>query len=191
MSAPVCITTITPPELKTVKGEQIVKFVLACERYKRQGNDVNRTLTSDRQITPAGYKSCVSAELLLSLTTLRTFPERTDVSQVTDADVGTWITSRSRCASGDTPGHVKSAIGRVRFKPDRDDPQGAALSFFMDIMTELRRSRVAHVIEESSKTLIALLIPKLEPPVLREAISSAHDYWPKDKRHDFHHFMGE
>lgn len=92
-------------------------------------------------------------------------------------------------SSDDMASHVKDALARVSFKTDRADPQGAALQFFTDVMTELRRNRVSHDVTDASKALISQLMPKLEPAVVRETIKSAHEHWSTEVKHDFHHFM--
>jgi len=120
---------------------------------------------------------------------LGTFRDRTQVAEVTDDEVKSWIKYRSRCSTDDMAGHVKDAIKRVKFKPDRSDPQGASLQFFADVMTELRRNRVDHVIQDASKALISQLMTKLEPSIVRETVAAAHDYWPKEKKYDFCHFI--
>lgn len=150
---------------------------------------MNRNSNTARKIVPAGYKACISAELLFSLTTLRRFVGCTDVQYVADGHVKTWIKSRSRCTVDETPTHVKNAISRVKFKMNRDVPEGATLQFFTDVMTELRRSRVQHVITESRKVLIGLPIPNLKPLIVRETIMNAYEYWAEEKKYDFYHFM--
>lgn len=126
---------------------------------------------------------------MTSLTALGTFNERATVSDVTDTDVSDWIKSRSRCSVDDMAAHVKDAVARVKFKPDRSDPQGSSLQFFADIMTELRRNRAEHVTKDSSKALISQLMSKLEPSIVREIVTSAQQYWPHDKKYDFLYFM--
>lgn len=164
-----------------------MKFQLSYERYLRQIDQINENSRASRHIVPTGYKACVSPELLLSLITMRAFPSCATTEQVTDEHVKEWLQVRSRCAVNDTKGHVKEALARVHFKNDRSDPDGAAMQFFADVLMELRRNRVSHVIEEASKTLIQDLTKKLEPVALRESISSAYEYWPEDTKNNFHH----
>lgn len=78
---------------------------------------------------------------------------------------------------------------RVNFKADRSDPHGAALQFFTDVITELRHSRVQNAIEDAAKAVITMLIPKLEPYVLRETIQTSHVFWPQEDKSDVHKFM--
>ena len=35
------------------------------------------------------------------------------------------------------------------------------------------------------------LLPKLEPAVVIDTVSSAMEYWPKENKWDFHHFMSK
>lgn len=183
------VSTIKPPELNRVKGDEIISFELSYERYVRQMSEVNLNRTYSQQIKPCGIKACVSAELLLSLTMLGTFPDRDTVSQVTDQDVLNWVKSRSRCSTDEMSHHVKDAIDRVKFKADRSDPQGSALQFFTDIMTEFRRNRVEHVIDEAPKAVVTQLMAKIEPQIVRDAVRSEHEYWPADRKYDFQYFM--
>ena len=41
---------------------------------------------------------------------------------------------------------------------------------------------------DAPRALIWQLIPKLGPPMLLETIQTAFEYWPKEKKYDFHHF---
>ena len=129
MSGAVGVSTIIPPELNSMRGENIVKFDLAYQRDLQQLRTINLNRTASQNTTPCGIKACVSAELLLSLTILRTFPGCSTVSEVTDKHVQEWIESRSRCSAQDMARHVSNAIRRIRFKPDRLDPHGAACQF--------------------------------------------------------------
>ena len=87
--------------------------------------------------------------------------------------------------------HVSDTISKIKFKPDRLNLQGAACKFFADLTTELRLNRVDHAIENASKAVIVQLLPKLEPAVVRDTVSSAMEYCPKEKKWDFHHFMSK
>lgn len=187
--AAVGVSTITTPERKSVRGEDIVQFDLAYERYVRQIAEINIIRTASQCITEASMKACVSAELLISLTMLRTFPGCLEVSDVSDEDVKTSIKERSRCSVDDMASHVKDAVARVTFRPDKSDRKRATLEFFTDVLMKLRRNRVSNAITDASRALITLLMPKLEPTVLRESIQCSHDYWPKKVKYNFHHFM--
>ena len=87
--------------------------------------------------------------------------------------------------------HVSDAISKIKFKPDRLDPQGTAWQFFGDVTTEFRLNRIDNAIENASKAVIVQLLPKLKPVVVRDTVSSAMKYWTKEKKWDFHHFMGK
>lgn len=161
-------------ELKSVRRDASVRFELAYEQYLRQIIEDNRGRTATQRNSPAGAKACVAPDLLRSLTMLKTFANIDDISQVTDDMVLQWIRLRTGCSSDDMhfmPRKVKEALLRVKFKPDRSDPQGVALQFFLQMW--LRRSRLQNAIEDAAKAVITLLIPKLEPSVLRETIQNA------------------
>lgn len=113
------------------------------------------------------------------------------MEKVTDQVVQHWIESRSRRSNTDTPSHVNDAISRVRFVIDHDDPESAILTFFMDIITELRRSRVQHVINELTKMLVERIILKLEPSPLRSSVQASFQFWPEEKKNDFRSFQKE
>lgn len=140
------VSTITAPELKTVQGDAVIKFKIGYERYLRQIQDINRSKSASQKIKPADVKACIGPELLLSLITLNTFPDCTTPDDVNTTHVEDWLKTRERCSTDDMPAHVKDALSRVKFKPDRSGPAGATLQFFTDTMTELRRNRVGHAI---------------------------------------------
>ena len=113
------------------------------------------------------------------------FTGRAKLEEVTDEDVKEWINSRGRCTSADTPTQVKDALNKVRFRPDARDPEGAVLTFFTDVVTELRRNRASHVISDNSKVLMGQLIPKLEPTSVRETVQNAYEYWSREEKSNF------
>lgn len=108
-------------------------------------------------------KARISDELLLSLTELTTFPDCDTVSQVSEDNVKTWIEFRAKCSTGSMASQLKNAIGKLRFKTNRSDPQGACMQFFADVMTELRRNRVSRILSDAPKALILQLLPKIGP----------------------------
>jgi len=113
MSTAVGLQTITAPELKSPRGEDIVKFSVAYERYTRSIAHVNSSQPAERKINPVGYKACISAELLQSLVDLCTFGDKTDVEKVTDEDISNWIATRSRCSNENVASLVKDSRSRV------------------------------------------------------------------------------
>ena len=182
------IPTITPPNPTAFRGEDVIKFKEEYEQYQRSAGEANRNRSNAQKFPSCGIKACISAELLVSLTELQTFLSCDTVTQDSDDHVKTWIESKARCSSDDMAMHVKHAIGSLRFKADRSDPHGECMQFFADGMAGLRRNRVSHVVSEAPKALICQLIPKLEPPMLRETIQTTFEYWPKDKKDNFHRF---
>lgn len=77
-------------------------------------------------------------------------------------------------------GHVKVPLDVVEYKFGRADPEGAVSQFFTDVMTEIRRNRVAHALSDSYKVLISHLIPMLQTAIVRDTIDREYAYWPKD-----------
>lgn len=182
------ISTLNPPTLKSVRGDAIVKFNVEYERYTRQVEEVNAGLQEAQRVKPVGYKACVSGELLLSLVDLQTFKDISKADDVKDEHIKTWLKSRTTCSVADMPGQVKDALSRVKFKVDRQDPEGAAYAFFVDVLGELRRNRVSKVLTDSPKVIIQHLLEKLEPVQTRDAVKTAYEYWTKSEKEDFQHF---
>lgn len=110
---------------------------------------------------------------MVSMEMMRLFEEGETVKDVTDKHNKNKVKSRSRCSVNDIPGHVKSAINKVKFKPSRTESGGFVLNFFAEIMIELRRNRVGHVISEAAKAVITQILPKIEPRQLKEEMKSA------------------
>lgn len=170
MPGTVGVSTDTPPELNSARGEKIIRFDLTYQRYLQQLRTINLNRTASRKIKPCGINSCVSAELLLSLTIPKTFPGFSTVREVTDKQVQEWIESRTRCSAQYMATHVSNAIRRIRIRPDRLDPHGAACQVFTDVITTLCLKRVEHAITEASKAVMSQLNPKFESKFVRETI---------------------
>lgn len=182
------ISTINHPTLKSIRGDSIVKFNAEYERYLRQIEQLNTGLDEDKKVKAVGYKACLTGELLLALIDLSVFKDITEAEKVTDTHIATWLSARTKCAVADIPGQVKDALSRVRYRNDRKDPEGAAFSFFVDVLTELRRNRVSDVLKNSPKVIIENLIPKLEPQAMRDAVYNSYEYWKKDEQENFKYF---
>ncbi len=188
MSA-VGITSINFPTLKSVKGDDVIKFGVKYEKFNRKVLYFNRGRPVAQQTTTTGIKRCISAELLISLVLIDTFLDFSSVDQVTEEHVQLWISERSKCFTDDMALHVTNAINKVKFRPDRSDPHGATLQLFADIARKFRRNRVEHAIKEAPKALISQIVDKLELSVVRETIRSAMHYWPREKKYHFNYFM--
>ena len=160
---------------------------MAYDRYVRQVVELNRS--SRIPARAAVYKACFSAELLASMVVMRLFEGAETVDDVMDDHVKSWVKCRSRCSVDATRGHVKGAINKAKFKLSKTDPEGSVLNVLAEMMTGLRRYRLAHVISDATKDVIMQILPKLEPRQLREEMQAVYDYWPKDKKSDFYHFM--
>ena len=182
MSSALAISTLKPPELRSVKSDAVVKFNIAYEHYSRQLDHINSGLTSDHKTTKVRYKSCMSPELLMSLTEMREFESVTDIKDVTDTMVEKWVKSASRCSVEEQPEQVHDALSRVKFSNDPADPKGSCLEFFTGVATELRRNRAQEVITDNPKILIGLLIKKFEPAVLRTRMFRNFKYLSDDKK---------
>lgn len=183
------IATINPPILKSPKGDAVVRFKVEYERYLRQVEHLNAGVVNEaNKVKAVGYRSCISGELLEALTELEIFDGACLVSDVTDDMVKIWVESRGTCATNDTPAQVKNALGKVKFRADSKDPEGAVLAFFIDTATELRRNRASQIVKDNPKTLISLLIPKLEPVLVRETIADAYEFWSKEQKSNYKFF---
>lgn len=83
MSTAVGFQIIRPIELKTPKGEVIVKFSVAYEIYRGNLAHVNSCQLEGKKIDLVGYMSCVGAELLQHPVDLGTFAGNSDVAPLT------------------------------------------------------------------------------------------------------------
>ena len=182
------VSTINPPTLKSVRGDYIVKFNVEYERYRRQVSEVNAGLQEPQRVKPVGYKACITGELLLSLVELNVFNGISNVSDLTDENVKAWLDSRTTCNAADIPGQVRDALSRVRYVVDQKDPEGAAYSFFIDVISELRRNRVSNVLSDSPQVIIQNLLGKIEPQQTRETVQSEYEFWTKEEKEDFSRF---
>lgn len=67
--------------------------------------------------------------------------------------------------------HVDSALEKARFRTKNKDPRGAVMLFFTEVLTELLRARVYHILLEIQKKLIVSIMEKLESKQLREGVN--------------------
>lgn len=90
----------------------------------------------------------------MALTDLNTFEGIRDVSKVTDEQVKQWVNNRCEFAGYDIPSRVKDVLSKVRFHVDNKDPEGSAITFFVDFITSLRRSTVMKILNPFPKIFI-------------------------------------
>ena len=95
------------------------------------------------------------------------------VEDVSEETITTLLDELGRCSSENIPDQLRDALSRVKKEVGQADPKGASRAFVADMNIELRRNRVEHIKSESPKQLIQLLIPKLEPAVLRRRMKDA------------------
>lgn len=60
------------------------------------------------------------------------------------------------------------------------------LTFFADVATEIPRSWVKHIKDDSPKVLIWLLIPNLEPDIIRDVMKEKLEFWTIEKEEELH-----
>lgn len=83
------ISTSMPPNLTSVRGEDVIKFKEKYEQYLRNVGKANRNGSNARKFPPCGIKFCL--QLLVSLTELQTFSSSDTVTQVSDDHIKTCI----------------------------------------------------------------------------------------------------
>ena len=185
------INTISAPELRSPKGEAIVKFRLSYDKYMRQVDVVNAGLLGNRRVQAIEMKACIASELLESLVLFNTFEGRETVEQVTEDDMRQWIDARSRCSAATRAKQVKDALIRVKFIPDAGDPDGASLKFFTDVVTEIRRNRSVEIMQSAPKAFVEQLIRKLEPAQVRETVEASYEFWTDEEKGSINFFREE
>lgn len=177
MSALGMVSTIKHPKLTAVLSDAIIQFGLNYDQYLNKIEQINQNRTPSTRIRPTGRKACISPELLQSLFEMDSFEGCDSVEEVTNNHVLTWINSRRYCAEEDIAGRVDEALSEVEFKPSRFDPAGASIMFFSYLRTELRKHGAENAVTQSSKALINLLVPNLQPSVVRDTIKKEQPYW--------------
>ena len=187
MSALGLVSTLRHPELSSVLSEDIIQFEFAYERYLTQIEEVNHNRTPSNRIKPTSRKSCIAPELLSA----HSFAGVEDLESLDNNHIMAWMNSRKHCSAEDLAIRVEAALNGINFKSSRTDPVGAAIMFFSKVYTELRRNGAESAITNASKPLITLLIPKLQPQVVRDTIKTEHPYWPSEKRYDLKYFQSK
>ena len=177
-----------PPSLRSAKGAYIVRFKTAYEHYVRKVAVLNAGNPPEKAVKEVSRKSCIDPDLIMSLTENDEFAPAEKVEDVTEDRITIWLDELGRCSSENVPDQLRDALSRVKFEVDQADPKGAARAFFSDLNTELRRNRVDHIKSESPKQLIQLLIPKLEPAVLRGRLKDAFEFWSEEQKNNLKHF---
>jgi len=149
------VSTITPPTLKSIRGDPIVKFNTEYERYLRQIEELNASLVVGKKVKPVGLKACITGELLLALIDLNAFKDISSPLQVKDAHIKEWLSARTKCAVADIPGQVKEALSRVKYRTDRKDPEVRdAVQSSYDYWTKDEQESFAHFHEFVIKTAV-------------------------------------
>lgn len=184
MSALGLVSTIRHPELHTALSEDIARFSLEYERYLNEVADVNRNRTPENRIRPTGRKACICPDLLVSLVSMKVFAGCDTVEDVTNTQVHQWMISRTDRGEQVLSARVEAAVNETQFKPLLKDPEGATLMFFSQLHSSLRKFGASSAIQSSPKALINLVIPKLQPTIVRDTVAKEHDYWPENKKYD-------
>jgi hypothetical protein len=65
-------------------------------------------------------------------------------------------------------GEDRQYLGAVKWTPQHDDPHGLALDFFVQVHQALQENGVEDALHDDGKQLIELLMPKLQPAMVRD-----------------------
>lgn len=82
MSLALGIETISLPKLQPSKGDSVVKICREYKQYMHQVMKLNEEIAQHKRITLVGYKTCLSAALLILHTELGEFEGTTNIAEV-------------------------------------------------------------------------------------------------------------
>ena len=171
------VSTITAPLLKSVKQPDLIQFEISFRAYLDKVAEINSSRSTEEQIQPALIKNCIEPSILSSLCILGKISGASVPNEATENAVQEWFEDRLKSAPRDLAERMRSALATVTYKICRADPEGAALTFVLDVISALDRHNAAEVVKngEICKNLIERLVKKLEPPELRERVKDAHE----------------
>eukprot|EP00171_Calliarthron_tuberculosum_P023074 IDg23074t1 len=129
--------------------------------------------------------------LLTSLCIVGQIENASKPEEATDESVEKWFKNRLRTAPRDLAERVRSSVDSVAYKVSKEDPQGAALTFVLDVVKALERNNASDVFKdkERCKGLINKLVFKLEPAELKESIKDARECWSSDEKSSISFFQ--
>jgi hypothetical protein len=84
---------------------------------------------------------------------------------------------------------IDTALEQVRWTPKHDDPHGSALDFFVQAHQALRKNGVEDAVHDNGKQLIELVMPKLQPAMVRDTMKRDMRFWKSEERKDFGVFI--
>lgn len=185
------VSTIQPPCVKGITQPELVKFEIDYKGYLEQISKVNIGRELSRRVRPASIRNCFEPLLLQSLCILRKIDGATTLEEATDEKVKKWFDERLASAPRDLSERVRSAVNSVEYEQCKKDPAGAGLRFILTVVGALDKNNASEVVndKEMRKSLITRLIPKLEPPELRERIRDNKECWTSEQKADLSYFQ--
>ncbi len=82
----------------------------------------------------------------------------------------------------DIPSRVRSALRDMYCEYDASDAEGSCLAFFKKAYTKLKDSCCESAMERNAEQIVKLLLPKLQPPVVRECVKDEVEYWTHEEK---------
>jgi hypothetical protein len=180
------VNTVQAPILVSTLRAKVVEFLSRYDKYVTSLEDVNSQLGPGVPHTvPATRKQCIDSELLAGLVGIHAIPDVTTVDDLTAEGVLLWLQGRILSPIEEVAERIDTALEQVKWTSQHDDPHGSALDFFVQVHQALRKNGVQDAVHDNGKQLIELVMPKLQPAMVRDTMKRDMRFWKSEERKDF------
>ena len=178
------VAYIKPPSLTGVTQPDLIKFETEYTAYKDKVNNMNNGRDEANKLPIATIKDCMDGPTLHALCIMGKISGATSLEQATAEKVEQWFVTAHTVAPRDLSERIQSALSAVKYKPCKEDPAGAALTFCLDAIKALDKNNASEIMDDpdQGKYLINKLREKLEPDLLRERVRMKMDTWKKEDK---------
>ena len=185
------VALVTPPTLKLVDQQALIKFETEYAAYKNRVDDGNKDLTE--KIHASTIKDCMDPATLHALYVMGEISKAEKVEDAKSEAVQRWFETASSLAPKDLSQCIDSAIQSVVYEENKEDPAGGVTNFIVKVITVLDQNNASEDLKDQdlARTFIDRLIKKLRDPVLQERTKVRRRGWTKAQLSDIKFFKNE
>lgn len=186
---------IKAPILDKLPKKALVEFKQEYHVYKEKCADVSMQHDEAYQIYAASFGDGVDRQMISALVKVGKIPGASTIQEATPAKVDQWHVADLDFAQKDLSEWVDFVLTDVKYTRIQGDPDGSALTFWLNVMKSLVDNVEEHVFSDEDKAsrFIYKLTIKLghADAVLRERMSMKREGWSRKEKSNFQLFEKE
>lgn len=145
------VNTIQAPILENTSQPALIEFETKYSAYKDRVQQINDHRSVTQRIKEASIRQCIKPKILHSLCILGFIEGATTAEQATDASVLKWFDECLKSNEKDLNSRVDTALKKVKFEFDNEDPAGSATHFVVEVVAALDEQNASSIVTDTEQ----------------------------------------